>query len=285
LGRLFILGAFGQDFFKTFFQNNNLIDIVPGKVVPTWRNGRSGADLIAKRLDRFFISEEFLSVVGIYRSWVEYPFISDHALILLQLELPPLYKAYPFKLNPQWILEQGFIVMVQNLWNDPKYLGEDGKQKILVWKLKDLKACTKQWQKICNLKANSHLRNLENDIKSLIQNSLDGSSSPEEESLLKNLEQERNRLINESEELWRQRSRAIWIHSGDQNTKFFHNFANFRRNRKFVWEIMDEEGHLHNGQKNIKEEAVKHFKNFFKEQVAPSTNDQVRVAGLCSLDW
>jgi len=82
-------------------------------------------------------------MVGIYRSWVEYPFIYDHALILLQLELPPLYKAYPFKLNPQWILEQGFIVMVQNLWGDPKYLGEDGKQKILVWKLKDLKSYTK----------------------------------------------------------------------------------------------------------------------------------------------
>jgi hypothetical protein len=29
------------------------------------------------------------------------------------------------------------------LWNDPKYLGDDGKQKRLVWKLKDLKACTK----------------------------------------------------------------------------------------------------------------------------------------------
>jgi hypothetical protein len=145
-------------YFKAFFLNNKLIDIVPGKVVPTWRNGRSRADYIAKRLDRTFISEDFLDLVGIYRSWVEYPFISDHAPVLLQLELPPLFKAYPFKLNPQWILDQGFIVLVQNLWNDPKYLGEVGKQKILVWKLKDLKASTKHWQKDRKLKAKSHLR-------------------------------------------------------------------------------------------------------------------------------
>jgi hypothetical protein len=160
-------------FFKAYFQNNNLIDIEPGKVVPTWRNGRSGADLIAKRLDRFFISEELLSMVGIYRSWVEYPFISDHAPVLLQLEITPLFKAYPFKLNSQWLLDQDFIDMVQNLWNDPKFLCEGGKQRRLVWKLKDLKTSTKQWVKIRNNKANSHLMKLEEEIKSTLLNFLE----------------------------------------------------------------------------------------------------------------
>jgi hypothetical protein len=96
--------------------------------------------------------------------------------------------------------------------------------------------------------------------------------------LLKSLEQERNRLINESEELWRQRSRAIWIRSGDQNTKFFHNFTNFRRNNKYIWEIMDDEGHIHTGQKNIKAEAIKHLNIFSRSNDDPSTPEQVRVA-------
>jgi exonuclease III len=93
-----------EGYFKTFFQSNRLIDIAPGKLVPTWRNSRAGTEYIAKRLDRTLISEDLLDSVGIYRSWVEYPFISDHAPIILQLELLPSFKTFPFKLNPLWIL-------------------------------------------------------------------------------------------------------------------------------------------------------------------------------------
>lgn len=171
-------------------------------------------------------------------------------------------------------MEQDFVVMVQELWNNPKYLEEDGKLERLIWKLKDLKDNTKQWQKQCYQDANAHLRGLENDINSLLQNTLDGVITQEDETLLN--------IIEHSEQLWRQRSEAIWIRSDDQNINFFHNFTNFRRNRKFDWEIMDDEGNLHSRQKNKKVEVVKHFKNFFKEQGDPSTIDQVSVAAKFS---
>jgi hypothetical protein len=112
---------------KHFFQSNRLIDIQPERIVPTWRNGRTGADSIAKRLDRILISEDILNSVGLYRSWVEYPFVSDHAPVLLQLEITPLYKAYPFKLNSQWLYEKDFNSIVHKVWNDQKYLSEGGK--------------------------------------------------------------------------------------------------------------------------------------------------------------
>jgi hypothetical protein len=39
------------NFFKHLFFKNNLIDLKPAELLPTWRNGRQGPDSIAKRLD------------------------------------------------------------------------------------------------------------------------------------------------------------------------------------------------------------------------------------------
>jgi hypothetical protein len=56
----------------------------------------------------------------------------------------------------------------------------------------------------------------------------------------------------EEEESWRQKSRAMWIKNGEKNTKFFHNFASYRRNKKCLWEIRDDIGNVHTSQEEIK---------------------------------
>jgi hypothetical protein len=104
--------------------------------------------------------------------------------------------------------------------------------------------------------------------------------TPEEEIKLKELELIRNNYLKRKEELWRQRSRAIWLKSGDGNTKFFHSFANFRRNKNFVWEIKDDLGNLHSGQETLKSVATNYFKSFFKAEEQSQITDQVRVVNL-----
>jgi hypothetical protein len=49
----------GLNLYRDLFNSFNLIDVLPINLVPTWRNGRRGAEAIAKRLDRFLISETF----------------------------------------------------------------------------------------------------------------------------------------------------------------------------------------------------------------------------------
>jgi hypothetical protein len=60
------------------------------------------------------------------------------------------------------------------------------------------------------------------------------------------------------------RSRAIWLNSGDKNTKFFHKYANMRRTRNTIWDIEDEIGVLHSIEPEIKKIAFEHFKNQYK---------------------
>jgi hypothetical protein len=126
-------------YFKDIFQENRLVDILPDEVVPTWRNGRSRCEGISKRLDRVYLSEDLLSNAGRHRSWVSYPYLSDHAHVLLQLENNYHTTTYPFKLNPMWLREDDFTLIVQEVWNDQLFLQESGAQRRLVWKLKLLK--------------------------------------------------------------------------------------------------------------------------------------------------
>lgn len=75
------------------------MDIVPDEIVPTSCNGRSGSENITKHLDWVFMSEDLATGDGKIRSWVAYPYLSDHAPILLQFDSPPFPITYPFKLN------------------------------------------------------------------------------------------------------------------------------------------------------------------------------------------
>jgi hypothetical protein len=82
-----------DEFYRGLFSSKKMIDTKPTKLVPTWRNDRSGHEAVARRVDRCLVSEELLLTVGVYRSWVKFPYISEHAPILLQLEILPIYKA------------------------------------------------------------------------------------------------------------------------------------------------------------------------------------------------
>jgi hypothetical protein len=146
--------------------------------------------------------------------------------------------------------------------------------------LKDLKTCTKCWAKESKNWEIKLLENLEGNIKQHLLLLSDGSILPEVESNLIKLEFERNKHLKAQEDLWRLRSRAIWVQSGDQNTNFFHHFANHMRNSKHIWEIRDVNGTVHNGQEAIIAEVENYFKIFFKPLDNSPTAEQVGVAGL-----
>jgi hypothetical protein len=228
-------------------------------------------------LDRFLVSEDLLLEVRLYRTWVEFPYVSDHAPIILQLENTILQKAYPFKFHSQW-LEKNIIMIWCTSCGKTKIFTGRRLSTMFYLEVKGSKSYHKNMGKRFKGSGCKCSGDLEGNIKHYLQRLSEGSTLPEVESNLIKLESERNKLLKSQEDLWRIRSRAIWVQSGDQNNKFFHQFANHRRNRKYIWEVCDVSGTIHKGQKAIAEEAVNYYKSFFKSSLPDISTDQVGVA-------
>ena len=79
-------------------------------------------------------------------------------------------------------------------------MGEIGKQHKLIWKLKDLKIQTQVWLKERKLRTKAHIKNLEEEITECIHKNSTRKNWMAQESLVKELESVRNKILLEKEE-------------------------------------------------------------------------------------
>ena len=58
-------------YFRHMFEQKGLVDVAPVKIMPTWRNKRSGDQEVSKRLDRFLVLELLIGSNLILKASVE----------------------------------------------------------------------------------------------------------------------------------------------------------------------------------------------------------------------
>eukprot|EP00253_Pinus_taeda_P034931 PITA_34931 len=211
----------------------DLEDIKPSSGKFTWSNKRIAPNHIAARLDRFLVHTSFLTCGLMASSKILPNLTSDHKPILLELSLDINLGPIPFRFSPLWIQQDGFQEVVSESWNRP-VLGSP----FFVWeeKIRVLKRNLKEWAK--NLKSPTAKRKA--TLNRLVVHQLDMEQSPVSQSMLQKeveLQKEIHRASREEEEFWRQKSRNLWLQSGDKNTSFFHKQAEARKNFKSVSEI------------------------------------------------
>jgi hypothetical protein len=77
------------------------------------------------------------------------------------------------------------------------------------------------------------LRTIEEKLENIYGSLHSAQGAPKVMEKCRILESHRHSLLLELEETWHLKSCTLWIEAGDQNPKFFHNFTNHRRNKKY----------------------------------------------------
>lgn len=108
--------------------------------------------------------------------------------------------------------------------------------------LKRLKQSTISWAQEKSLRDELVLKSIEIELEALEILEGDGCEMEEKKERIKAMKVERNRILKDIEEKWRLKSRAIWLEVGDENSKFFQNYAKGMRNTNTIWEMKEGDG-------------------------------------------
>jgi hypothetical protein len=189
--------------------------------------------------------------------------ISDHKPIKLTLSAQRNLGPIPFRFSPLWINQKDFLNKVEEIWKT-SVMGSP----FFVWeeKLRRVKTALKCWAKIIPSPAEERKKTqaaLQSHQDYMEEAEISSDTLKREEHLQQNFQN----ACRQEEEYWRQKSRSLWLKSGDRNTSFFHKQAQDRRGYNSISEIKDDT-HIYGDFSSIKKVAYTHFKKLFNEEEA-----------------
>ncbi|XP_024990649.1 uncharacterized protein LOC112524939 [Cynara cardunculus var. scolymus] len=214
--------------FNNFISSSGLLDInFCGRRFT--RFSKDGSKM--SKLDRFLVTSNFFSIWKDPSVQVLHRSISDHCPILLKVNdfcMGPK----PFRGFDSWLGIDDFQKTVLSSWSSTSFLG--AVDFVLKEKVNALKKDLRIWSK----------KNLANESKrkdEILKALFDWDSKAEKGGILAVDCQKRDEWIfelmlleNRAKLDIQQKSRSKWALEGDENSKFFHNFVNYRRRRNNI---------------------------------------------------
>lgn len=170
----------------------------------------------------------------------------------------------PFRFENMWLDHPDFLLNVEKWWwKDMRVSGWP--EFKFMGKLKILKSHLKRW--------NKESFGFIEDEKRKIQKEIDDIDSGEEEGVLsKDLINRCNELkgnlaelVRKEQRMWNKKCKFQWLKEGDENTSFFHRWANSRRNRAFISSIEDDNGNFWTNMNDIEGEFLSYFKKLYSK--------------------
>ena len=151
---------------------------------------------------------------------------------------------------------------VKQWWDGYSFAGSPS--FILAQKLKALKADLKKWNREEFGDLAFRKKNLLSELMGLdAREELVGLSNEEQLHRLQ-LKGHIEQLASLEEISWRQKSRALFVKEGDNNTKFFHRSANSHRNTNQINRI-EVDGVLYEDESDVRSQLVLFYQGLYKE--------------------
>ncbi|GKV51190.1 hypothetical protein SLEP1_g57860 [Rubroshorea leprosula] len=245
--------------FDSFIREADLIDIPLVGRKFTWYQA-SGQYM--SRIDRFLLSEGWLSKWSDTRQWGLRRTISDHCPILLKFQQVD-WGPKPFRFFDAWLKMEGCRELIREVWSKAEIEGWAGYR--LKEKMKLTKEALRKWSKDSTLDIERKISNAAAEIDWIDRKGEQEQLTEEE------IKKRREATITlwenmkRKESMIQQKSRKTWLAHGDANTKFFHKCVKGRWRRNEMSSI-----HINGVQlkeaSRIKDELAGFFEEMFKEK-------------------
>ncbi|GKV47542.1 hypothetical protein SLEP1_g54439 [Rubroshorea leprosula] len=245
--------------FDEFIRRIELIDLPLLGRKFTWYNS-NGQQM--SRLDRFLVSEDWISKWSDIKQWGLKRTVSDHCPILLKNEKVD-WGPKPFKFFDSWLEQPGCREVIRNSWKSTEVKGWSG--FILKEKLQRTKKALKEWSAKVGLEMDRKIKEVENMIAEIDEKGKNNQLSTDEIEMRKSSFLDLWKNLRIKERMSQQKSRKMWLKEGDANTRFFHNCIKGRWRRREINSVQID-GEQFTGVTKIKEEVAKYFQTLFTEE-------------------
>ena len=243
--------------FSDFIEDMNLLNLPLHEGRYTWCNGLSNPSM--SQIDRVLVSSEWEEhYLNVIQKLLPKP-ISDHTPILLEVGGMTGEKR-AFKFENMWLKDPDFVNKVRGWWSSYSFRGTPS--YVLSQKLKALKEDLKLWNKQVYGDVGLKRQQLKCDLQSFDEKEGSSFLTPEERVLREVCKSELEKLALLEEVSWRQKSHVLWLKEGDNNTKFFHQMANFHRRNNYM-ERVEVDGTVFKVELEVREKVVQFYASLY----------------------
>jgi hypothetical protein len=249
--------------FNSFFDDLDLVDLPLLGRHFTWYHANG---IAMSRIDRCWVSLEWLQMWGDCSAWVCPRDVSDHCPLVLKY-VDDNWGPKPFRFNNYWLDHRNFNKVVEECWHAQEVSG--WMAFVLKEKLNALKIRLKEWHKEEYGRVENRIAKIVEDIEELDIRGESSGLNSQEVVLRKDLFIDFWKLQKVREASIFQRLRSKWLRHRDENSKYFHSCVVSRSKRNSIMALKVGDIWLEKPDQ-IKEAVV----NFFEDHFA--TNNYCR---------